>query len=91
MKARILAGRILVKPEPVEKKTEGGIYIPENINKKPSSGQVVVRGKSLPDVEMEIREGDYVVFHEGVGQEVDIDDTTYLLMQQKDTLYYIRD
>ena len=87
---RILAGRILIDPVEVEKKTDGGIIIPNNINKKPTEGTVVVRGNGLPDVEMEIREGDKVVFNEGAGQDVDINDKTYLLMEQRHVKYFVR-
>jgi co-chaperonin GroES (HSP10) len=91
MKQRVLAGRILVKPVAVKKETDGGIIIPGNVDKRPSSGTIVARGKDTPDVEMELREGDFVVFREGVGQEVEIDENPYILMTQKDTLYFIRD
>ena len=87
---RILAGRILVDPVPVEEKTSGGVIIPGNVNKKPSEGAVVVRGNSLPDVEMEIREGDKVVFNEGAGNPVEIDEKEYLLMEQRHVLYFVR-
>jgi len=91
MRQMILALRILVDPVKVEKETKGGIIIPDNINKRPSSGIVVQRGNSSTEVEMEIKIGDHVVFPEGVGQEVEINGKSYLLMTQKDTLYHTRD
>jgi len=87
---RILAGRVLIDPVQVEEKTEGGIIIPGNVNKKPTEGVVVVRGNSLPDVEMEIREGDKVVFNEGAGNEVEINEKEYLLMEQRHVLFFVR-
>jgi len=87
---KILPGRILIDPVEVDKKTEGGIILPSNINKKPTEGEVVVRGNSLSDVEMEIKEGDKVVFNEGAGNEVKINDKEYLLMEQRHVLYFIR-
>lgn len=90
MKQRVLAGRIMVDPVEVEKKTGGGIIIPENASKRPTEGTVVIRGDDLIEVKMEIREGDFVVFPEGVGREVEIDEHKYLLMKQDDILYYTR-
>jgi len=87
---RILAGRVLIDPVQVAEKTEGGIIIPGNVNKKPTEGVVVVRGNSLPDVEMEIREGDKVVFNEGAGNEVEINEKEYLLMEQRHVLFFVR-
>lgn len=87
---KILAGRILVDPVPVKETTDGGIIKPAMINKKPSSGTVVVRGDDMTDIKMEIREGDKVVFNEGAGNEVEIDEKGYLLMEQRHVLYFTR-
>lgn len=91
MKQKILAGRILIDPVQVKKETDSGIIIPENVNKRPTSGTVVLRGDDLQEVKMEIREGDFVVFPEGIGREIEIDEHKYLLMKQEDTLYHVRD
>ena len=89
---KILAGRILVKPPVKEEQTVGGIIIPGNIDKKPNSGTVVVVGKGLVDVEMEIAVGDNVVFNEGAGMVVKIgkDEEEYLLMEQRHVNYWTR-
>ena len=87
---RILAGRILVKPDAIESKTEGGIYIPPSMDIKSNKGTVVARGDDLPDVKMELKTGDRVIYPENTGTEVEIEDVKYILMEQWVVIYFIR-
>ena len=88
---QILAGRILVEPIEIEKTTASGIIIPENVNKRPNMGTIVVTGKSLTDVEMEVAVGDKVVFNEGAGMPVKIgeQEKEYLLLEQRHINYWV--
>ena len=92
MKGNILAGRVLVDPEVVEEKTDSGIFIPQNINKRPTRGKVVLCGGDLPNVKMEIKVGDTVLFNEGTGMEVEIEEGSnkkYLLMEQRNINFWV--
>ena len=92
MKGKILAGRILVDPEKREEKTESGIIIPGNIDKRPTRGVVVLCGEGFDNVKMEVKVGDTVLFNEGNGMEVEIEEGSekkYLLMEQRSVNYIV--
>ena len=88
MVERVLAGRILIKPEKAEETTQGGIILPNA--KKANTGVVVQRGDNSGDIKMEIRIGDRVVYPENTGTEVDIGDIGYILMEQRHVTYFVR-
>ena len=53
LKGRILAGKVLVKPDEAEEKTASGIIIPDSAKEKPRQGTVVLVGAPKKDEEME--------------------------------------
>ncbi len=87
LKGKILAGKILVKPQEAEEKTQSGIIIPDSAKEKPQQGTVVLVGASKKDEPMEIKEGDVVVYGKYSGTELTIDGEDYMLMSQTDVLY----
>jgi chaperonin GroES len=87
LKGKILAGKILVKPQEAEEKTQSGIIIPDSAKEKPQQGTVVLVGADKKDEPMEIKVGDVVVYGKYSGTELNIDDEDYLLMSQSDVLY----
>jgi chaperonin GroES len=87
LKGKILAGKILVKPQDAEEKTQSGIIIPDSAKEKPQQGTVVMVGADRKDEPMEIKKGDVVVYGKYSGTELHIDGTDYLLMSQSDVLY----
>jgi len=87
LKGKILAGKILVKPQEAEEKTQSGIIIPDSAKEKPQQGTVVLVGADKKDEPMEIKVGDVVVYGKYSGTELNIDDDDYLLMSQSDVLY----
>ena len=60
LKGKILAGKVLVKPDEAEAKTASGIIIPDSAKEKPRQGKVVLVGASTKDEEMEVKKGDTV-------------------------------
>ena len=44
LKGKILAGKVLIEPQEAEKKTAGGLIIPDSAKEKPLSGKVVLVG-----------------------------------------------
>ena len=87
LKGKILAGKVLVKPEAAEEKTASGIYIPESAKEKPLKGKVVLVGAAKKDEPMEIKEGDLVLYGKYSGTELNVDGEDYLLISQNDILY----
>jgi chaperonin GroES len=87
LKGKILAGKILVKPQEAEEKTKSGIIIPDSAKEKPQQGTVVLVGADKKDEPMEVKVGDVVVYGKYSGTELNIDDEDYLLMSQSDVLY----
>ena len=87
LKGKILAGKILVKPQDADEKTESGIIIPDSAKEKPQEGTVVLIGADKKEEPMEVKVGDVVVYGKYSGTELTIDGTDYLLMSQSDVLY----
>ncbi|MDD4108825.1 MAG: co-chaperone GroES [Prolixibacteraceae bacterium] len=87
LKGKILAGKILVKPQEAEEKTQSGIIIPDSAKEKPQQGTVVLTGAGKKDEPMELKAGDVVVYGKYSGTELNIDGQDYLLMSQSDVLY----
>jgi chaperonin GroES len=91
MKLRPLQDRILVKRVEQENKTKGGIIIPDSAKEKPAEGQVVAvgNGKIGEDgkrIELDIKEGDRILFGKYSGSEVKIDGEEFLIMREDDVL-----
>ena len=86
-KGRILAGKVLVKPQAAEEKTISGIIIPDSAKEKPLKGEVILIGVAKKDEAMEVKTGDLVLYGKYAGTELNIDGTDYLLISQSDILY----
>ncbi len=92
LKLRPLADRVIVDPLEKEEVTAGGILLPETAKEKPQEGLVVAAGPGRWDedgkkrVEMEVAEGDKVIFQKYSGTEVKINDKKYLILSEKDIL-----
>lgn len=89
LSGKVLAGKILVEPQPAEEKTASGIIIPDSAKEKPQKGTVVLVGEGKKDEPMEIKVGDTVFYGKYSGTELNIDGADYLLMSQTDVLYII--
>ena len=91
MKVRPLYDRILVKRVEEEKKSKGGIIIPDTATEKPQEARVaaVGTGKLLDDGKtraLEVRTGDRVLFGKYSGTEVTIDGEEHLIIREEDVL-----
>ncbi|HVO87661.1 MAG TPA: co-chaperone GroES, partial [Casimicrobiaceae bacterium] len=74
MKLRPLNDRIIVKRVEEEKKSAGGIVIPDTAAEKPSTGEVVAAGPGKTDehgklISMSVKVGDKILFGKYSGQE----------------------
>jgi chaperonin GroES len=87
IKGKILAGKVLVKPNEAEEKTASGIIIPDSAKEKPRQGKVVLVGAAKKDEAMEVKKDDQVLYGKYAGQELSIDGEDYLLISQSDVLF----
>ncbi|MEI7423591.1 MAG: co-chaperone GroES [Prolixibacteraceae bacterium] len=87
LKGKILAGKVLIEPQEAEKKTAGGLIIPDSAKEKPLSGKVVLVGVAKKDEVMEVKVGDLVFFGKYAGTELTIEGKDYLLVNQTDVLF----
>ncbi len=78
--------RVLVKPSKAEKKTKGGIIIPDTAKEKPSKGKIVAVGPGKDGVKVSLKVGQTVVYGKFAGQELDLDGETFLIMREDDVL-----
>ena len=91
MKFRPLHDRVVVKRVESEKKTAGGIIIPDTASEKPQEGEVVAVGSGARDeagklVALDVKAGDRVLFGKWSGTEVKIDGVEYLIMKESDIM-----
>lgn len=104
MKPQPLDNRVLIKPDPLDKQSAGGIFIPDNANQydKKRSGIVIAHGKGHVAEQtgeftpITVWEGCRVVFPNGVGQpipglEIGLDEQEYLLMRESDIDFIMGD
>lgn len=86
MTVKPLADRVLIEPAPAETKTVGGIIIPDTAKEKPLKGTVIAVGPGTKDEDMQLKEGDVVLYGKYAGTELDVDGEKYLIMRQSDVV-----
>jgi chaperonin GroES len=89
LKGKVLAGKVLVKPQEAEGKTASGIIIPESAKEKPRQGSIILVGGPKKDEEIEVKKGDVVLYGKYSGQELTINGEDYLLISQSDILFIL--
>ena len=83
MRIKPLGDRVLIKPITEEKRTEGGLVLPDTSKEKPQKAEVIAIGK-LEDVDLNV--GDRVIFSKYAGTEIKIDSEDYILIDSGDIL-----
>jgi chaperonin GroES len=91
MKIRPLHDRVIVKREEEERKSAGGILIPDTAAEKPVRGKVLAvgNGKILENGEvrkLDVKAGDKILFGKYSGTEVKVDGEDVLVMREEDIL-----
>lgn len=90
-KIRPLHDRVVIRRKEEEKKTAGGIYIPDNATEKPMLGVVVAVGSGKPldngDVRaLGVKVGDTVLFGKYAGNEVKLHGEELVVMREDDII-----
>lgn len=81
--------KILVLPFETPEQSEGGIYVPDSARQRGQQGEVLAvgDGRLLDDGsrgEMTLHQGDKVLFSKYGGNEVTIEGTKYLILNEDD-------
>ncbi|MBN2661563.1 MAG: hypothetical protein JXR54_09880 [Tannerellaceae bacterium] len=87
MKGRVIAGKVVIELLEGAKKTDGGIYIPDNARKKEVRGKVIAVGKSTNEEEVEVSPGEEILTSIHAGVKFDYEDNHYKLINHKDILF----
>jgi chaperonin GroES len=91
MKIRPLHDRVIVKRLEEERKSAGGIVIPDNVAEKPDQGEVIAVGPGKRNDEgkrepLDVKVGDRILFGKYSGSTVKIEGTEYLVMREEDIM-----
>lgn len=91
MKIRPLHDRVIVRRTEEERKTAGGIVIPDTAKEKPVQGEVIAvgKGKLLENGEirpLDVKPGDKVLFGKYSGTEVKVGSEELLVMREEDIM-----
>jgi chaperonin GroES len=89
MNLRPLHDRVIVKRLEEEKKSAGGIIIPDQAAEKPVRGEVIAVGPGKKDdngknIALDVKAGDIVLFGKYSGSEVKVEGQDYLVMREDD-------
>ena len=91
MKIRPLHDRVIVKRIEEERKSAGGIVIPDTAAEKPDQGEIVAVGKGKKDdqgklIPLDLKVGDRVLFGKYSGQTVKGKGDELLVMREEDIM-----
>lgn len=86
-----IGDKVVVKAEPEEEKTRGGIVLPDSAKEKPSEGTVIAVGPGRvmdngQRVPLEVKMGDKIIYSKYGGTEVKIDNEEYIILNERDIL-----
>ena len=97
MNLKPLGDRLVVEPIEQEETTAAGILLPGTAKEKPQEGRVLAVGPGRVDengdrVEMEVKEGDRVLYAKYAGTEVKLQpDRKVLIMKESDILALVEE
>jgi chaperonin GroES len=91
MNIRPLHDRLIVKREAEERKSPGGIVIPDTATEKPTFGKVIAvgKGKVLENGEVrspDVKIGDKILFGKYSGTDVKVDGEELVVMREEDVM-----
>ena len=91
MKIRPLHDRVIVKRIEEEKKSAGGIVIPDTAAEKPEQGEILAVGKGKKGdngklIPIDVKVGDRVLFGKYAGQTVKVKGDELLVMREEDIM-----
>ena len=91
-----LGDRLIIEPIEQEDTTKSGIFLPETAKEKPQEGKVIAAGPGSKDdsgkrIEMEVKEGDRVLYAKYAGTEIKLEgDKKVLILRESDVLALVK-
>ncbi|MBE5781293.1 MAG: co-chaperone GroES [Clostridiales bacterium] len=90
MKIRPIGDMVLLKAKDQEKKSVGGIIIPDTAKEKPMFGIVIAAGPGGnvdgKEIEMHVKEGDEVIYRRYAGTDIKFENEDFILVRQSDII-----
>ena len=86
MKIKPLADRVLVKQVEAEKKTAGGLYIPDTAQEKTQQAVVEAVGPGTEKEKNTVQPGDKILYDKYAGTAIKIDGDDYLILKNADII-----
>ena len=91
MNIRPLHDRVIAKSEAEERKSPGGIVIPDTASEKPTFGKVIAvgQGKVLESGQvraLDVKVGDRILFGKYRGTEVKVNNEELVVMREEDVM-----
>lgn len=92
MNLKPLRDKIVVKPQPIEDVTKGGIIIPETAKDAPVQGEVIAVGSGILNrdgvsIPLEVQVGDQILYKKNnMGTEIEHEGQKYLILSEIDIL-----
>ena len=88
---RPLGDRVVIKPLEREEVTKSGLVLPDTAKEKPQQGEILAVGPgrvldSGERLNLDLREGDRVLFAKYAGTEFKHEDNELLILSEKDVL-----
>ncbi|MBI4435871.1 MAG: co-chaperone GroES [Candidatus Omnitrophica bacterium] len=95
MNLKPLGDKVIVEILNAEEKTKGGIVLPDTAKEKPQEGKVIAvgTGKTLSNgkiVTPRVKPGDRIIFGKYSGNEVEVEDHEYLIVNEEDILAIVK-
>jgi chaperonin GroES len=88
MQLKPLGDRVVLRRQEAEAQTQSGIILPDSAKEQPQAAVVVAVGPGKEEngnkVEMQVKEGDVVVYSKYSGTEITCDDEEYIIVSQND-------
>lgn len=90
MRLKPLGNRVVLQELEAEEKTPSGIILPDSAKEKPQEAVVVAVGSGDEESEMQVKEGDRVIYAKYSGTDVKLDDEEYIIIDQKDIFAIVK-
>lgn len=88
---RPLGDRVVIELIEAEEKTSSGIVLPGSAQEKPQEGKVIAVGNGVVGdngqrTELEVKQGDRIIFSKYAGTELKYEGNEYLILRENDIL-----
>lgn len=95
MKLKPLGDKVVLRQLEAEETTKSGIVLPGNAQEKPQQAEVIAVGPGGvvdgKEVEMQVKEGDKVIYQKYSGTNVKLDDEEYIIVKQGDIVAIVEE